>query len=59
MESTSLRPCGLLITPQRYGFPDLPGNPAYRLEPIQPVTGWSILLRPPIADNVKPVVQEY
>ncbi len=29
--------------------PDLPGRPAYSLEPALPIAGWLSLLRPPIA----------
>lgn len=32
--------------------PDLPGGPAYTLEPAQPIAGWLSLLRPPIAVSV-------
>ena len=29
--------------------PDLPGRPAYPLEPALPTAGWLSLLRPPVA----------
>ena len=48
MESPTLRPEGLDITPQRYGRADLPTLPAYTLEPAHPMAGRTILLRHPI-----------
>ena len=41
------------------GTTDLPIIPAYGLIPGLPTPGWPTLLRPPIAINAFPVVQEY
>ena len=52
MESPTLRPEGLDITPSRYGTADLPTVPAYTLEPAHPMAGWAILLRHPIVITI-------
>jgi hypothetical protein len=39
-------------SPLGLGRPDLPGHPAYGLEPARPIAGWLSLLRPPIAVRV-------
>ena len=57
--STSLWAFALHITSRRYGITDLPVTPAYGLVPGLPTPGWPTLLRPPIAINAFPVVQEY
>ncbi len=58
--STSLWAFALHITSRRLNkSADLPALPAYRLIPGRPTPGWPTLLRPPIAINAFPVVQEY
>ena len=61
MGSTTLRPFRDSSSPLGVwnGPLDLPSGPAYRLEPGHPTPGWPTLLRPPFADNVSSVVQEY
>jgi hypothetical protein len=59
MESPTLWPEGLDITPWRCGRADLPTPPAYTLKPAHPMAGWAILLRHPIGDNDSVPVQEY
>ena len=48
MESPTLRPGGLDITPRSYETADLPTVSSYTLEPTLPIVGWTILLRHPI-----------
>ena len=57
--SASLWDFSLHITSRRYRSNGFAVAPAYGLIPGLPTPGWPTLLRPPIAINAFPVVQEY
>ena len=52
MESPTLRPGGLDITPRSYEAADLPTTSSYTLEPPLPTGGRAILLRHPISQTM-------